>query len=39
MFAPVDDHRSKGVVETLIQKLKRRRLGVMRIDKNNTPLK
>ena len=39
IFAPVDDHRSIGVVERLIQKLKRRRLGVMRIDKNNTPLK
>ena len=31
LFAPVDDHRSIGVVERLIQTLKRR-LGVMKID-------
>ena len=38
MFAPVDDHRATGVVEKMIQFLKRR-LAVMRIDKTNTPYK
>ena len=38
LFAPVDDHRSIGVVERLIQKLKRR-LSVMKTDPNNTPFK
>ena len=37
-FAPVDDHRSIGVVERLIQTLKRR-LEVMRIFANNTSFK
>ena len=37
-FAPVDDHRAIGVVERMIQTLKRR-LAVMRIDKKNTPYK
>ena len=36
LFAPVDDHRAIGVVERMIQTLKRR-LAVMRIDKTNTP--
>ena len=35
---PEDDNRSIGVVERLIQTLKRR-LGVRRIDKNNTHFK
>ena len=34
IFAPVDDHRSIGMVEHLI-----RRLSVMRIDKRNKPYK
>ena len=34
-FAPVDDHRAIGVVERIVQTLKRR-LAVMRIDKTNT---
>ena len=38
LFAPVNDHRSIGVVERLVQTLKRR-LGVMKIDPNNTPFK
>ena len=38
LFAPVDDHRSIGVVEVLTKILKRR-LGVMRIDPNSTPFK
>ena len=38
LFAPVDDYRAIGVVETMIQTLKRR-LAVMRIDKTNTPYK
>ena len=36
LFAPVDDHRAIGVVERMIQTLKRR-LAVMRIDKINSP--
>ena len=36
LFAPVDDHRAIGVVERMIQTLKRR-LAVMKIDKTNTP--
>ena len=38
IFAPVDDHRSVGMVERLIRTLKTR-LSIMRIDKNNTPYK
>ena len=38
LFAPVDNHRSIGVVTQLIQTLKRR-LGVMKIDSNKTPFK
>ena len=38
LFTPVDDHRAIGVVERMIQTLKRR-LVVMRIDKTNTPYK
>ena len=38
MFAPVDDHRAIGVVQRMIQTLKRR-LAFMRIDKTNTPYK
>ena len=38
LFAPVDDHRAIGVVEKMIQTLKRR-LGVMRIDSANKPYK
>ena len=38
LFAPVDDHRSIGVVERLIQTLKRQ-LGVIKIDLKNTPFK
>ena len=38
LFAPVNDHRAKGVVERMIQTLKRR-LAVMRKDKTNTPYK
>ena len=37
-FAPVDDHRVNGVVERMIQTLKRR-VGVMRIEPANTPYK
>ena len=37
-FVPVDDHRAIGVVERMIQTIKRR-LGVMRIDPANTPYK
>ena len=36
LFAPADDHRAIGVVERMIQTLKRR-LAVMTIDKTNTP--
>ena len=36
LFAPVDDHSAIGVVERMIQTLKRR-LAVIRIDKTNTP--
>ena len=36
LFAPVDDHRAMGVVERMIQTLKRR-LGVTTIDKTITP--
>ena len=35
LFAPVDDHRAIGVVERMIQTLKRIQ-AVMRIDKTNT---
>ena len=38
LFALVDNHRSIGVVERLLQTLKRR-LGVITIDPNNTPFK
>ena len=38
LFAPVDNHRAIGVVERVIQTLKRR-LGDMRIDPANTPYK
>ena len=38
LFAPVDDHRAIGVVERMIQTLKRR-LAVMRIDKTNIAYK
>ena len=38
LFAPVDDHRAIGVVERMIQTIKRR-LAVMRIDQTNTPYK
>ena len=38
LFARMDDHRSIGVVKRLMQTLKRR-LGVMKIDPNNTPFK
>ena len=34
LFAPVDDHRAIGVVESMIQTLKRR-LAVLEIDKTN----
>ena len=37
-FAPVDDHRSMGMVERLIRTLKTR-LSIMKIDKNNSPYK
>ena len=36
LFAPIDDHRAKGVVERMIQTLKRR-LAMTTIDKTNTP--
>ena len=38
LFAPGDDHRAIGVVERIIQTLKRQ-LGVMRIDPAKTPYK
>ena len=38
MFAPVDGHRAIGVVERMIQTLKRR-LGVMKFDRSNTSYK
>ena len=38
MFAPVDDRRAIGVVERMIQTLKRR-LAVMKMDQTNTPYK
>ena len=38
LFAPVDDHRAIGVVERMLQTLKRR-LVVMKIDQANTPYK
>ena len=38
IFAPVDDHRSIGMVERLIRTLKSR-LSVMKIDKRNKPYK
>ena len=38
LFAPVDDHRAFGLVERMIQTLKRR-LAVMRIDQANLPYK
>ena len=38
LFAPVDDHRAIGVVERMIQTLKRR-LAVMKNDQTNTPYK
>ena len=38
LLAPVDDHRAIGVVERMIQILKRR-LAVLRIDQTNTPYK
>ena len=38
LFAPVDDHRAIGVVERIIQTLKRR-LAVKKIDRSNTPYK
>ena len=38
LFAPVDDHRSIDVVKRLIQTLKRR-LGVMKVVSNFTPIK
>ena len=38
IFAPVDDHRSMGMVERLMRTLKTR-LSIMKIDKNNTPYK
>ena len=38
LFAPVDDHRAIGVVEGMIQTIKRR-LAVMKIDQSNTPYK
>ena len=38
IFAPVDDHRSMGMVERLIRTLKTR-LSIMKINKNNTPYK
>ena len=38
IFAPVDDHRSMGMVERLIRTLKTR-LSIMKIDKNITPYK
>ena len=38
IFAPVDDHRSIGMVERLIRTLKSR-LSVMKIDKRNVPYK
>ena len=36
LFAQVDDHGAKGLVELLIQTLKTR-LGIKRVDPNNTP--
>ena len=38
IFAPVDDHRSMGMVERLIRTLKTR-LSIMKIDKNISPYK
>ena len=38
LFAPVDDHRAIGVVERMIQTIKRR-LAVMRIDQTHSPYK
>ena len=38
LFAPVDGHRAIGVVERMFQTLKRR-LGVMKFDRSNTPYK
>ena len=38
LFAPLDDHRAIGVVERMIQAIKRR-LPVMKIDQSNTPYK
>ena len=38
LFAPVDDHRAIGVVERMIQTLKRR-LGAMRTYQSNAPYK
>ena len=38
IFAPVDDHRTTGMVERLIRTLKSR-LAIMKIDKNNKPYK
>ena len=38
LFAPVDDHRTIGVVERMIQTIKRK-LAVMKIDQSNTPYK
>ena len=38
LFAPVDDHRAIGVVERMIQSIKRR-LAVMKIDQSNAPYK
>ena len=38
LFAPVDDHRAIGVVERMIQTIKRR-LEVMKTDQSNTPYK
>ena len=38
LLAPVDDHRAIGVVEGMIQTIKRR-LAVMKADQSNTPYK
>ena len=38
IFAPVDDHRARGMVERLIRTLKSR-LAIIKIDKNNKPYK
>ena len=38
IFAPVDDHRSMGMLERLIRTLNTR-LSIMKIDKNNSPYK